>query len=249
MGTELTTSLNHFIESMEIYKNYFSGLCIMCHVKERAKELTQRELRNIGKELGIIQGARMSQHMERYLTFEKENGVTVAVFEMGLIKTIIDSAEKLTSNLQNYILENPGNTHELKLVLKRYEPNLDDFISYKCLMEIRQATEVIQFINEVYDPEIYQIETEGIAPTNNQIVMLLHELGILDFLKDKYPNIQMSETNLGLVLGEITGRNEDSMRKGYRAIIHNGDSKNSNPYNKPDNVKWLEYTLHKLRLN
>jgi hypothetical protein len=82
------------------------------------------------------------------------------------------------------------------------------------------------------DPEILK---------KNRVVMLLFELGIFDYLMEKYPIL--NETSVSVLVEKFTGINSGTIRPTYRAIKGTSREDRNNPYNSDANVKWLNEEL------
>lgn len=80
-----------------------------------------------------------------------------------------------------------------------------------------------------------------------QKVMLLHELGIFEFLKTRY-NITDNDTKLARIVEGFTGIKKDTIRQPYRAITGKSPREANNPYNNQDNIQVIENVFNQLGL-
>ncbi len=80
----------------------------------------------------------------------------------------------------------------------------------------------------------------------NQKVMLLYELGIIDFLKERY---QLdNETKLAQIIESFSGIKQDTIRQTYRAIKGTSNREGNNPYNSTKNEAFIVNAFNQLGL-
>jgi len=90
----------------------------------------------------------------------------------------------------------------------------------------------------------FPIETKG---ARHKLV-LLHELGVLKFLNDKYGS-KMKDTDFAHLLCLITGTDSDSFRKEWKPVLFGTlTSKGENPIN-PRSMKAVQMALIRLGIN
>jgi hypothetical protein len=75
----------------------------------------------------------------------------------------------------------------------------------------------------------------------------LFELGIFDYLLERYPNLNRNKKDIFNLLGEFCSINGDTISRTFTAIDKPRDK--NNPYNNPLNEEYIQYTFEKYKLN
>ena len=77
----------------------------------------------------------------------------------------------------------------------------------------------------------------------NQKVMLLYELGVFDFLLEKY-SLNDNYKKLAQIVESFSGIKQETIRQTYRAIIGVSYSEKNNPYNNSKNIEFLNNSFN-----
>lgn len=109
----------------------------------------------------------------------------------------------------------------------------------------KQFVELIDGIKQAA-VEILETHSEKITPAKNaaQKVMFLYEIGVFDFIKEKYSS---TPNRAAKILSIAIGEKEATTQRCISDIL-TGTAKN-NPYNNVNNKVWLENTKRKLKIS
>jgi hypothetical protein len=157
----------------------------------------------------------------------------------------------------------------MSLLRQDYEQRATFLTNYWIVNESQQVVSLENWISENYNIKVinrvYAIVEQKYkdntttntidAPTpndtltisKNRIVMLLNELGIFNYLMDRYPKLKDNETALCELAEKFTGIGKGTIRPTYRAIIGTSAEKRNDPYKTEANLKWLENEMQKLK--
>ena len=117
---------------------------------------------------------------------------------------------------------------------------------YKNMYEIIVSTksEILKYFPDSPTQETKEPDLPSITPTQeNQKVMLLHELGVFDFLIEKH-KLKDNYTQLAQIVESFSGIKQDTIRQTYRAILGQSLNEKNNPYNKPKNEEFVINSLN-----
>lgn len=94
--------------------------------------------------------------------------------------------------------------------------------------------------------EILENNSDKTTPAKNalQKVMFLHNIGVIDFLKEKY---KASPNKVATILSVFTDEKSNTIQRNISDIITGNKAKN-NPYNSNENKVWLSNTKRKLKI-
>ncbi len=103
-------------------------------------------------------------------------------------------------------------------------------------------------LNHINNKQIIEdkVSLINVEPKQTEIIIALNELGILNFLRDKYPHLKLSSNRLANVIHLITGKQTESLVSNINTIYSPKQrvSKN-NPYNSEKVVKKVKDRLDK----
>lgn len=142
-----------------------------------------------------------------------------------------------------------SNTYTQKNLLS--EKN-DSFYLYKkiyihCIDIIPQLyDDLIQLIKEIDIADPMTLESDDISITKgSEVMLLMNELGIIDFLQEKHPVLKDNHTKFAKILRHITNKNEDTLRRCFGDM---GLGRKNDPYNSESNKEKIRELLEKYSL-
>lgn len=121
--------------------------------------------------------------------------------------------------------------------------NNETFINF-----LKSVLEIAENALEKNDLIISKNETE-ITPAKNigQKIMFLYEIGVFDFIKEKY---SATPNRTAEILSIAIGESPSTTRRCYSDITSvKADTAKNNPYNNENNRVWLENTKRKLKIS
>jgi len=157
------------------------------------------------------------------------------------IESIINRIEIDIENLNNEPVEH-------------LDPNNDiDRLYDNCIEILRNSYEnLIRQIRHKYKVILYQVgipeeevDGENVTLKKNEIVLLLNELGIIQYLKTKYPSANYNDTTLSKIIGAFTSIESDTIR---RAIGDLNTGRKNDPYKNDQNLLNVQSILLKLQI-
>lgn len=161
-----------------------------------------------------------------------------------VLKNQIKGIKDVMGRLEIDYFENPQN-------------DFDQFIFKFRDISLDLLNELITDLTKDYQQYLKEIDlttsTTASAPTDDidftttvSKVLLLNELGIIDFIKTNYPTLATNNTHLAKVLSKFTEANYETIR---RAVADMKTGQSNDPYNREDNLKTAQNLFNTYNLS
>lgn len=173
--------------------------------------------------------------------------------EINYSSTVQQMAEKEVSEIEflDYLI-NSYNSILDTIISNDIENNINsDIIENQCLLYRKSIEELISKKNTLLGQKMIE---EKIELLNNQgtdyseikakqKIIYLHELGILDFIRNSYKNV--SVLAIAEILSAITGENTTTLQPYINPIFNKANSQDRNPLSNTENVERVNNHLNR----
>lgn len=188
----------------------------------------------------VLAKSNKSQHiLELGFNVKEQNKTLINLISNSFIKVIIDSENlDLVKNVLN------SNITELSLEQKT-TIFFGDIISEADVFVKEILSIAFNHINNKTIPQD-NVDLIDVDPKQTEIIIALNELGILEYLRDKYPQLKMSANGFANIIHLITGKQTESLVSNINAMYSpKQKASKNNPYSSDRIVKKVKGRLDK----
>jgi hypothetical protein len=176
-----------------------------------------------------------------------EVGFNVKEQNKTLIKLISESFTKVLMDSENpYLLKDMLNSNITELSLEQKTTIFFGDIISEADVFVKEILSIA--FNHINNKTIPQdnVDLIDVDPKQTEIIIALNELGILEYLRDKYPQLKMSANGFANIIHLITGKQTESLVSNINAMYSpKQKASKNNPYSSDRIVKKVKGRLDK----